>query len=721
MGGDKRMGWETLVTHPMLLFGYKYRELLSLLLTFVGALGEVRLGVLEGGFQESSIFVLGGVFSMSMSNHGSCATSSNKTTSSSDDPSNIPTGVVGYVLDDGCEDTDVYCYASGVGVDTDRPTSDTESGDILSGVNPRYQLTVRNGSDHLILGIKEAKRWKEDFFFVPFDALGLSVDRGIPHSWSPASRIGLPFSWVCGQAPGRVDQVLRIVEEERYWNVLLSDSSLRDSTLWDHVPRQPEGISHPKNRAKSQVTILQRSLEILGCEPLFLPELTSDGRDFADRFMAQSFLWLVTVLWNVYAHANRRLGRLRVLRRRLLLLLLLLVLLRGLRSRITRDRLRLSRPIAAAHSEFGLHLGEASKLLFPEDRARFENIGEIASMELSISRSFQGMQGLMYALDKIKNMKEKMKDMRTELDTLRGEIKELKSCKKELDRVREELRTQLDAKEQDSNRLKSALADLATVQARVDMLEGRLAEIGLEAEIQCRGKMAMEYRDNKAESWDIPQYIADYEELLRMRAEEDARTSQLANSFEEMTTNDLPELGVRLPKDCIGLIGTRKRDGGGGGSVMFWDDKVSILTNRSAFSACSFSSCSRSLAACSRSLAACSRSLAASAVRIAIWEARSGVSDSIEEEITRLAKVKQVLNRCERDRVCYRENKNKKERRAKTGGKDSIEEEITRLAKVKQVLNRCERDRVCYRENKNKKERRAKTGGKVKQLQQLQP
>ncbi|XP_060972711.1 uncharacterized protein LOC133038577 [Cannabis sativa] len=46
------MGWETLVTHPMLLFGYKYRELLSLLLTFVGALGEVRLGVLEGGFQE---------------------------------------------------------------------------------------------------------------------------------------------------------------------------------------------------------------------------------------------------------------------------------------------------------------------------------------------------------------------------------------------------------------------------------------------------------------------------------------------------------------------------------------------------------------------------------------------------------------------------------------------------------------------------------------------
>ena len=121
------------------------------------------------------------------------------------------------------------------------------------------------------------------------------------------------------------------------------------------------------------------------------------------------------------------------------------------------------------------------------------------------------MQGLMYALDKIKNMKEQMKDMRTERDNLRGEMKELKGCKKELDRVKEELRTQLDAKEQDSERLKSALADLATAQDRVDMLEGRLIDIGLEAEIQCRGKMAMEYRDNKAESWNISQYIADYE------------------------------------------------------------------------------------------------------------------------------------------------------------------------------------------------------------------
>ena len=210
---------------------------------------------------------------------------------------------------------------------------------------------------------------------------------------------------MCGQAPGRVDQVLQIAEEERYWDVLLSESSLRDSILWDHVPRQPEGISPPKNRVKSQVAILQRSFEILGCEPLLLPELTSDGRDFADRFMAQSSFTLPL-------SGDGALDRLRSRRQK-----------SGTTPSVEKDvvttvapscpsgraqkkkskrpspvestdwlnnTIDLSFPSSvAAHSEFGLHLGEASKLLFPEDQARFENIGEIASMELSISRSFQ--------------------------------------------------------------------------------------------------------------------------------------------------------------------------------------------------------------------------------------------------------------------------------------------------------------------------------------------
>ncbi|KAM6583537.1 hypothetical protein CsatB_010539 [Cannabis sativa] len=167
------MGWETLVTHPMLLFGYKYRELLSLLLTFVGALGEVRLGVLEGGFQE----------------------------------------------------------------------------------------------------------------------------------------VGLAFHLV-GCVGRRQGELIKFFELRRrsaigtfYCLILLFETALC-------------GITFPVN-----------------------PKIDSWPN------LLSLFLWLVTVLWNVYAHANRRLGRLLVLRRRLLLLLFLLVLLRGLRRRITRDRLRLSRPI----------------------------------------------------------------------------------------------------------------------------------------------------------------------------------------------------------------------------------------------------------------------------------------------------------------------------------------------------------------------------------------
>ena len=54
--------WVPLVTHPMLIFGYKYRELFPLLLIFVGALGEVRFGVFgrklsRGKFSKFSPFV----------------------------------------------------------------------------------------------------------------------------------------------------------------------------------------------------------------------------------------------------------------------------------------------------------------------------------------------------------------------------------------------------------------------------------------------------------------------------------------------------------------------------------------------------------------------------------------------------------------------------------------------------------------------------------------
>ena len=62
--------------------------------------------------------------------------------------------------------------------------------------------------------------------------------------------------------------------------------------------------------------------------------------------------------------------------------------------------------------------------------------------------------------------------------------------------------------------------------------------IGLEAEIQWCGTMASEFRDGKTDSWDVPKYVTDLEELERMRTEEMARAEGLASSFGVMTTND---------------------------------------------------------------------------------------------------------------------------------------------------------------------------------------
>ena len=63
--------------------------------------------------------------------------------------------------------------------------------------------------------------------------------------------------------------------------------------------------------------------------------------------------------------------------------------------------------------------------------------------------------------------------------------------------------------------------------------------IGLETEIQCRGIMASEFHDGKTDSWDVSKYIADFEELEKMMAEETTRAEELATSFGVMTTHNL--------------------------------------------------------------------------------------------------------------------------------------------------------------------------------------
>ncbi|XP_062083222.1 uncharacterized protein LOC133789394 [Humulus lupulus] len=66
------------------------------------------------------------------------------------------------------------------------------------------------------------------------------------------------------------------------------------------------------------------------------------------------------------------------------------------------EKIELSFPSSAsAHSEFVPHLEEVNKLLWPEDKDRFDQLGSKSSLSASISHVFQGMQGLMWANEKI--------------------------------------------------------------------------------------------------------------------------------------------------------------------------------------------------------------------------------------------------------------------------------------------------------------------------------
>ena len=131
-----------------------------------------------------------------------------------------------------------------------------------------------------------------------------------------------------------------------------------------------------------------------------------------------------------------------------------------------------------------------------------------------------------------------LKEVKGQRNDLRGEVSRLKDSKRESDQLIADLKIQLESKEADAEKLRVTLGQVDVLKAEVASLENRMLVIGLEAEIQCRGTMASEFRDGKTDSWDVPKYVADLEELERMRAEEMARAEGLASSFGVMTTND---------------------------------------------------------------------------------------------------------------------------------------------------------------------------------------
>ncbi|XP_062077116.1 uncharacterized protein LOC133782000 isoform X2 [Humulus lupulus] len=329
-------------------------------------------------------------------------------------------------------------------------------------------------------------------------------------------RVNIPFAWVCRGAQGRVDRFAEFREEDRRWQAILSEENLRGSSLWSQVPRHPEDLlmagemfrlnltgfgAMERLRARKKQAIASSSAEndvVNEVPPLPLPTAGKTQKNKKKRTSpTDSSDWFA-------------------------------------------EKIELSFPSSAsAHSEFRPHLEEVNKLLWPEDKDRFDQLGSKSSLSASISHVFQGMQGLMWANEKIQELEKQVKTLNRQNVDFRSEVKGLKTCKKDLEKLNGDLKTQLDAKELDASRLQPTLDTLANVRTKVDMLEGRLTDIALETEIQCRGQMAIDFRDGKTDSWNVSQFIADYEELQQMRVEEAIQANNLAVSFGDMTTGDL--------------------------------------------------------------------------------------------------------------------------------------------------------------------------------------
>ncbi|XP_062092442.1 uncharacterized protein LOC133798233 [Humulus lupulus] len=378
----------------------------------------------------------------------------------------------------------------------------------------RYQLTTRGKDPPLIISLKSGdKRWKDRYFFVPFVSLGLPADSRIPCSWSPACRLRVEYLWDSRESSGRLKSILAIPEAEREWSDLLSESSLRQSSLWRSVEKLPEDVamSRPFTLPLTGSNALER---------LRQAKKSSVGSSEADREVV-----VPPADPPVLTRSQTKKKKKAV---------------RDDSSDPFSDTVALSFPSnAAAYSEIGPHLGEIDKLLWPEDDHRMEQVGTDGSIDTTVSHLFQGLQGVIWLKKKIKSLMATLKEVRSQRNDLRGEVSRLKDSKKESDQLIADLKAQLESKEADVEKLRVTLGQVDDLKAEVASLENRMLVIGLEAEIQCRGVMASEFRDGKADSWDVPKYIADLEELEKMRAEEITRAEELATSFGIMTTNDL--------------------------------------------------------------------------------------------------------------------------------------------------------------------------------------
>ena len=199
--------------------------------------------------------------------------------------------------------------------------------------------------------------------------------------------------------------ILAIPEAEREWSELLSESSLRQSSLWRFVGNIPEGITTLQSPDNPRLVFIKRSLEVLGYTPNLLTELTTSERLFADLAMSRPFTLPLSgsnALERLRQAKKSSVGSSDVDREAAAAPADIPVSTRNQARRkkkrvaqdgssaLLSDTVALSFPSnAAAYSEIGPHLGEIDKLLWPEDDLRMEQVGMDGSVDTTVSHLFQ--------------------------------------------------------------------------------------------------------------------------------------------------------------------------------------------------------------------------------------------------------------------------------------------------------------------------------------------
>ncbi|XP_057781068.1 uncharacterized protein LOC130999533 [Salvia miltiorrhiza] len=430
----------------------------------------------------------------------------------------------------------------------------------------RYQFNSRSDAPILITNLPEDRtKWKEKYFFISVEALGIQDGYKVPSAWSKPRRINGSLPVICG-LPERAQRFYSFSEEDRDWRVILSEDNLRGSSLWCEIPVRTEGIVHPPSRARFRIALVARALEILrqGREVEGFPllfELTPAERVFVDQAMADLPFYKPKGSRAAYERIQQKKKK---------------VMVSSSEEPTTDllDTVSLPSPVGSgkrsASSVVSDQSGGSTIMKFPvdaaaytpcapqlEDRARLDAAGYDSAMEAIISHSFLGTRGILYLGDKVKELEKQLTKLRAEQVDCRKENRDLKKCKVGLDNVIKGLQEQMASHEQDARKLHEALENLEAVSARVRDLESEIVQlrsmmedVGLEAEVLTRGEIYQEFRDGKSGEWDIDRCILEMENLLQQRAEKAAAIQARAAAEAKELTDTLGRLDA---EDAAGV------------------------------------------------------------------------------------------------------------------------------------------------------------------------